>query len=131
MKNTNIGIHNKMLNSLIKKTWMCLFVLIAMLMANVAYAANHWSPPSDIDSVSPRAEGIFVFVTGVSVINPGGCSNANGYVIARDNPIFDDLYKTALTALATGIKFRAIVTDEPGQCIKGKPIVVFTSISPD
>jgi len=131
MKNTNIGIHNKMLNSLIKKTWMCLFVLIAMLMANVAYAANHWSVPSDIHSVSPRAEGIFVFVTGVSVINPGGCSNANGYVIARDNPIFDDLYKTALTALATGIKFRAIVTDEPGQCIKGKPIVVFTSISPD
>jgi len=133
MEASNLQIHyttlNKLLNRATKNVAKSLFALTLALMTNLSYAANHWSSPGDIHSVSPRAEGVFVFMTGVSVINPGGCSSANGYVIARDNPIFEDMYKTALTALASGIKFRAIVSDEPNRCIKGKPIVVFTSIS--
>ena len=66
-------------------------------------------------------------LTGNAYIDPVGtaeivndsCTQKNLYSFYKDDPLFNQIYSTALAAAASGKQVKVWVSDEPGDCLSG------------
>jgi len=111
-----------------KITLISMLVILSGMVANIANATNHYSVNHTVKSINVWGVGIFIYVDQTGISNPAGCWKATGYVIATDSPIYDAMYKAALTAAAANLTLKMVVSDEPNSCVGGQPKLVALNV---
>jgi hypothetical protein len=99
-----------------------IFILCALIVISYkSYAANIGTSYFVIDKVRLSAH------TGNAYIDPVGavetindsCAQRSLYAIYREDPLFKEIYSTALSAAASGKQIKVWVSDEADDCLTG------------
>jgi len=113
-----------------KKITINLLVLLLFIPSTVSAKSIYspWHPK--ISSMTTATPHVYIYISGEVEANPAQCSKATSYVLHRDNPSFDEIYKALLAALISGSRVRVVLDDGPAEetCYAGRPKIKWINV---